>query len=77
MLPVRETFATHFTMHGLLAGVELLDVESQVCFPPASCGTKLALIGGFIPRVDGSVRLQTVTLREPCVTNVTLIGLFT
>ena len=64
-------------MHWLLAGVELLDVEPQVCFPPASCGAKLALIGGFIPRVDGSVRLQTVTLRKPRVTNVTLVGFFT
>ena len=77
ILPVRETFATHFTMHRLLAGVKLLDVKPQVCFPPASCRAKLALISGFVPRVDGSVRLQAVALREPGMTNVTLVGLFT
>ena len=77
MLPVRKAFATHLAMHRLLTGVKLLDVKPQVCFPPASCRAKLALISGFVPRVDGSVRLQAVALREPGMTNVTLIRLFT
>ena len=64
-------------MHRLLARVELLDMKPQVCFPPASGRAKLALISGFIPRVDGSVGLQAVTLSEPGVANVTLVGLFT
>ena len=75
--PVWEAFPTHFAMHRLLARVELLDMKPQVCFPPASGRAKLALISGFIPRVDGSVGLEAVTLSEPGVADVTLVGLFT
>ena len=76
-LPIREAFSTHLAMHRLLTRVELLDVKPQVSFPPASCGAKLALISGFIPRVDSSVGLQAVTLSEPGMTNVTFVRLFT
>ena len=64
-------------MHGLLAGVQLLDVQPQVSLPPARGRTELALIRGLVPRVDGSVGLQAVALREPSVTDVALIRLFT
>ena len=64
-------------MHWLLACVELLDMKPQVYFPPASGRAKLALISGFFPRVDGSVGFKFITLSEPGMADVTLVGLFT
>ena len=57
--------------------MQLLDVQPQVSLPPARGRTELALIRGLVPRVDGSVGLQAVALREPGVTDVALIRLFT
>ena len=76
-VPVWKTLATHFTMHRFLTGVQLLDVEPQVCFAATRCGTKFALIHGLVTGVDGSVGLQTVALCEPRVANITLIGFLT
>ena len=76
-VPVWETLATHFTMHRFLAGVQLLDVEPQVCFAAARGRTKFALVHGLVTGVDGSMGLQTVALCEPRVANITLIGFLT
>ena len=76
-VPVWKTLATHFTMHRFLTGVQLLDVEPQVCFAATGGRTKFALIHGLVTGVDGSVGLQTVALCEPRVANITLIGFLT
>lgn len=55
-----------------------MDVNSEVCFTSASSWTQFTLEHRLVPcRVDQSVRLQTVTLGEPGMANITLVWLFT
>ena len=64
-------------MHGLLTGVQLLDVKPEVSFPAAGCRTEFTLVDRLVAGVNGPVSLQTVALGEPRVANITFIGLLT
>ena len=60
-------------MHRFLAGVELLDVEAKVGLTTTGGGTELTLVDWLVSGVDCAVSLQTVTLGEPGVADITLV----
>ena len=62
-------------MHRLLRGMQLLDVQPQVSFPATRGGTELALEDWLVAGVNEAMGFQRVTLREPRMTYVTLVGL--
>ena len=53
--------------------MELLDVEPEVGLTATGGGAELALVDWLVSGVDGAVSLQTVTLGEPGVADITLV----
>lgn len=52
---VRKCFSAHFALHWPLGGVQLLNVESEICFPATSGGTELTLEDRLITSVNHPV----------------------
>ena len=71
--PVWKTLATHLAVHRFLTGVELLDMKPEVSLATAGGGAELTLVDWLVSGVDSSVSLQTVTLGEPGVADITLV----
>jgi len=49
--PVGEGLVAELAVHGLLAGVELLDVEPEVRLPATGGGTQLAVVHRLVPGI--------------------------
>ena len=57
-ISIGECFPTHFAMNRLYRRVELLNMEPEVSFSTACCGTQLALEYWFITGVNQAMRFQ-------------------
>ena len=71
--PVWKTLAAHLAVHRFLTGVKLLDVETEVGLATTGGGTEFTLVDRLVSGVDSAVSLQTVTLGETGVADITLV----
>lgn len=74
-VPVRESLPTHLAMHRPLTCVKLLHVKPQVRLSATRCWTKFTLINRLLPRMNGAVGFQAVTLCKSCMADVTFVRL--
>lgn len=77
-ISIRVRLPASFALERFIWGVQLLDVNSEVSFASTSGRTEFTLEHRLVPcSVNEPVRLQTVTLGESGMANVTLVWLFT
>lgn len=70
---VWKSLAAHLAVHRFLTGVKLLDVETEVSLATTGGGTEFTLVDRLVSSVDSAMSLQTVTLGEPGVADITLV----
>jgi hypothetical protein len=59
-LPGREGLVAELAVHGLLAGVELLDMQPEVRLPSARGGAQLAVVHRLVPGIYGQAINQSI-----------------